>query len=189
MMELISDAIHFAVKAHDGMRRKCSDSPYVLHPMEAAVIVGTMTDDQHLISAAVLHDIVEDTMVTLDEIEEKFGKRIAELVASETENKRTHLPPESTWRIRKEESLKVLKDTEDIAVLMVWLGDKLANMRSIYREWKKEGNAMWQKYNQKDPEEQGWYYTTIADLTEKLKDYPAWQEYKTLTELVFKKGN
>ena len=48
-MELVSEAIAFAVKAHDGMRRKKSESPYILHPMEAAVIVGTMTDDQNLI--------------------------------------------------------------------------------------------------------------------------------------------
>lgn len=188
-MELVSEAIHFAVNAHDGMRRKCSDSPYILHPLEAAVIVGTMTDDQHIISAAVLHDTVEDTGVTLREIEKRFGHRVAELVGQETENKRAHLPPASTWRIRKEESLKVLKDSEDIAVLMVWLGDKLANIRSIYREWKQVGDAVWQKFNQKDPTEHGWYYTSVADLTERLKDYPAWQEYKTLIEIVFKKGN
>ena len=48
-MELVSEAIAFAVQAHDGMRRKKSDAPYILHPMEAAVIVGTMTADQHMI--------------------------------------------------------------------------------------------------------------------------------------------
>lgn len=188
-MELISKAVQFAAEVHDGMRRKQSNTPYIMHPLEAAVIVSTMTDDQHIISAAVLHDVVEDTMVTLDEIEEKFGKRITELVASETEDKRADLPPEETWRIRKEESLAVLQNTDDTAVLMVWLGDKLANMRSIYREWKQNGDDIWQKFNQKDPEQHRWYYTTIADLTEKLKDYPVWQEYKTLTQLVFKKGN
>ena len=68
-MELVSEAIAFAVKAHDGMRRKKSDAPYILHPMEAAVIVGTMTDDQNLIAAAALHDVVEDANITIDEIE------------------------------------------------------------------------------------------------------------------------
>jgi guanosine-3',5'-bis(diphosphate) 3'-pyrophosphohydrolase len=188
MMELISDAIQFAVTAHDGMRRKSGDSPYILHPLEAAVIVGTMTDDQHSIAAAVLHDTVEDADIPLREIEERFGHRVAALVRSETENKKPHLPPASTWRMRKEESLKVLEETEDTAVLMVWLGDKLANLRAIYREWKRDGDAVWQKFHQQDPAEQGWYYTAIADLTEQLKDYPAWQEYKTLTERLFKKG-
>lgn len=184
-MELVCEAIQFAAKAHDGMRRKKSASPYILHPLEAAVIVGAMTDDQEIISAAVLHDTVEDTPVTLQEIEERFGPRVAALVGSETEDKRADLPPASTWRIRKEESLQVLKDAQDIAVLMVWLGDKLANMRSFYREWKQEGDAMWQKFNQKDPAQQAWYYSTITELTKPLSAYPAWLEYKTLTERIF----
>ena len=188
MMELVSEAIVFATKAHDGMRRKKSESPYILHPMEAAVIVGTMTDDQNLIAAAALHDVVEDAGITIEEIEEKFGKRVRELVASETEDKRADLPPAETWRIRKEESLNVLKNADDVAVLMVWLGDKLANMRSFYREFKVHGNAMWQRFNQKDVKEQAWYYRSIAEYTKRLSDTSAWIEYNTLTELVFGKG-
>ena len=187
-MELVSEAIVFATKAHDGMRRKKSEAPYILHPMEAAVIVGTMTDDQHLIAAAALHDVVEDTGVTIEEVEEKFGKRVRELVQAETEDKREELPPSATWRIRKEESLEELKNAEDIAVLMVWLGDKLANMRAIYRDFKVEGNAMWQRFNQKDPAQQAWYYRSIVTLTQRLDYTSAWLEYKTLTELVFGKG-
>ena len=187
-MELVSEAIVFAVKAHDGMRRKKSEAPYILHPMEAAVIVGTMSDDQNLIAAAALHDVVEDAGITIEEVGEKFGARVRELVESETEDKRADLPPSATWRIRKEESLEVLKNTNDIGVLMVWLGDKLANMRSIYRDWKVEGNAMWQRFNQKDVNEQAWYYRSIVNLTERLSDTSAWIEYKTLTELVFGKG-
>ena len=188
-MELVSEAITFAAKAHDGMQRKKSDAPYILHPMEAAVIVGTMTDDQNLIAAAALHDVVEDTNITIHEIEEKFGKRVRELVESETEDKREDRPPAETWRIRKEESLAVLKNTDDLGVLMVWLGDKLANMRAIYRDFKVEGNAMWQRFNQKDASEQAWYYRSIVKLTERLSDNSAWLEYKTLTELVFGKGD
>ena len=188
-MELVSEAIAFAVRAHDGMRRKKSEAPYILHPMEAAVIVGTMSDDQNLIAAAALHDVVEDAGVTIEEIEEKFGKRVRELVGSETEDKRADLPPSDPWRIRKEESLAVLKNTDDIGVLMVWLGDKLANMRSIYRDWKVEGDAMWQRFNQKNVNEQAWYYSSIVKLTERLSDTSAWLEYKTLTELVFGKEN
>lgn len=189
MMELASEAIAFAVRAHDGMRRRRSNNPYILHPLEAAVIVGTMTDDQSVIAAAALHDVVEDAGITLEEVEERFGRRVRDLVAAETENKRNDLPAESTWRIRKEESLAVLRDTEDMDILMLWIGDKLANMRSIYRDHRAEGDAMWECFNQKDPKEQAWYYTTIVRLTERLSAYPAWIEYKTLTELVFGKGS
>ena len=85
-MELVSKAIEFAVKVHDGMRRKKSELPYILHPLEVAVIVGTMTSDQNVIAAAVLHDVVEDANISIDEIEQKFGKRVKELVLSETED-------------------------------------------------------------------------------------------------------
>ena len=186
-MELVSQAIIFATEAHDGMRRKKSDVPYILHPMEAAVIAGTMTDDQSVISAAVLHDVVEDAGIEIDEIEARFGKRVRELVGSETEDKRADLPPADTWRIRKEESLAALKNSDDIGVLMVWIGDKLANMRSIYRDFKAEGDAIWRKFNQKDPSEHAWYYRSIAKLTERLSDTSAWIEYKALTDIVFGK--
>ena len=52
-MELVSEAITYAVKVHDGMRRKKSGVPYILHPLEAAIIVGTLTDDQEIIAGAV----------------------------------------------------------------------------------------------------------------------------------------
>ena len=61
------------------------------------------------ICAALLHDVVEDAEISIEEVEEKFGKRVRELVESETEDKRADLPPSKTWRIRKEESLMFLK--------------------------------------------------------------------------------
>ena len=186
-MEFVSEAITFAVKAHDGMRRKKSDVPYILHPLEAAVIVSSITEDQDIISAAVLHDVVEDTDITIKEIEEKFGKRVSDLVASETENKRDNLPPSETWRIRKEETLAILENTNDMGILIVWLGDKLANMRSIYRDWKVKGNLLWEQFNQKNASEHAWYYRSIAKLTERLAETSAWIEYKTLVDIVFGK--
>ena len=186
-MELVSEAIILASKSHDGMRRKNGDAPYILHPMEAAVIVGSMSDDQRLIAAAALHDVVEDAGVSIEEVESRFGKRVRELVESETEDKRADLPPAQTWRIRKEETLAILKNTDDRDVLILWMGDKLANMRALYRVWRIEGDSMWQKFNQKDKNAQAWYYHSIVTLTERLSDTCAWIEYKTLTELVFGK--
>ena len=188
-MDKVTKAIEFAAGAHDGMERKKHKIPYILHPLEAAVIVGTMTEDKDVISAAVLHDVVEDTEITIEEIEKEFGSRVRALVESETEDKRAELPPESTWRIRKEESLEELASCGDTDVLMLWLGDKLSNMRSFYRIWKSEGDSMWQSFNQKDPLQQKWYYSRIAELTSSLKDFSAWQEYNELLKIVFGKDN
>ena len=113
MIDLVSEALVFAAKAHDGMRRRKSEIPYLLHPMEVSVIIGTMTDNQEVIAAGILHDVVEDAEICIEEIGEKFGARVMELVAYETENKREDLPPEDTWRVRKEESLEKLKNTDE----------------------------------------------------------------------------
>lgn len=185
MKDLVSEAIAFATKAHDGMRRRKSDAPYVLHPMEAAVIVGTMTDSQSVIAAAVLHDVVEDAGIKMEEIGEKFGARVMELVASETENKREDLPPEDTWRIRKEESIEKLKSTDDVEVLMLWIGDKLSNIRAIYRDFLVEGDDLWNKFHQSDIGMQAWYYRSILKYTERLSETLAWREYKTIVEKIF----
>ena len=185
MMDLVSEAIAFSTKAHDGMRRKKGTSPYILHPMEAGTIIGTMTDSQEVIAAGLLHDVVEDAGIAIEEIGERFGERVMQLVASETENKREDLPPEETWRIRKEESIEKLRTTDDIEVLMLWIGDKLSNIRAIYRDFLVEGNALWTKFHQSDVKAQEWYYRSIVKYTERLSDTLAWLEYKTLVEKIF----
>ena len=105
--------------------------------------------------------------------------------ASETENKREELPPEDTWRIRKEESIEKLKNTDDIEVLMLWIGDKLSNIRAIYRDFLVEGNKLWDKFHQSDINAQAWYYRSIMKYTDRISDSIAWVEYKTLVEKIF----
>ena len=185
MKDLVSEAIVFSTAAHDGMRRRKSQAPYILHPMEVGAIVGTMTEDQEVIAASILHDVVEDAGITLEQIGEKFGQRVMELVASETENKREELPPEETWRIRKEETLAKLRETDDMAVLMLWIGDKLSNIRAIYRDFLAEGSAVWDKFHQSDVSVQAWYYRSILDYTTRLSHTLAWIEYKSLVEQIF----
>ena len=187
-MSLFDDALSFAIEAHRGMYRKGDKIPYILHPMEAAVIAASMTQDTEIIAAALLHDTVEDTSVTLEEIKERFGSRIAELVSSETEDKREELPPDETWQIRKEESLELLRNTDDLGVKILWLSDKLSNMRSFFRKYEKCGDALWQEFNQKRKDKQFWYYNTIAELLSDLKEYEALKEYKWLITKVFEKG-
>ena len=185
MKDLVSEAIVFSAMAHDGMRRRKSEAPYILHPMEVGAIVGTLTESQEVIAASILHDVVEDAGISMEEIGEKFGARVMALVASETENKRDDLPPEETWLIRKSESLEKLRDTNDIEVLMLWIGDKLSNIRTIYRDFLIEGNAIWDKFHQSDINVQAWYYRSILKYTARLSDTLAWNEYKTLVEKIF----
>lgn len=184
-MSKLDTAMHFAIDAHAGMYRKADHLPYILHPMEVATIAATITNDEDVICAAVLHDVVEDTPHTLDEIRELFGIRVAELVASETEDKLSHLPASDTWLTRKREHLYRLNSTKDIGVHIVWIADKLANMRSFARLHKLEGERMWQHFHQHDPALHAWYYRAIAKATVDLADTDAWQRYTQLVETVF----
>ena len=88
-MELVSEAIAFAVKAHDGMRRKKSSAPYILHPREASVIVGTMTDDQNLIARhEITFERVEQAGVCTG-IEVQVNRAVVSLTHSQIANGRT----------------------------------------------------------------------------------------------------
>lgn len=184
-MDLFDRAASFAIEKHGGQIRKFSNTPYILHPFEAAAIVGTMTDDPDVLAAAVLHDTVEDTDTTLEEIEEKFGRQVALLVMTETEDKRAELPPTETWRVRKEETLLMLEHTHDLRVKMMWLGDKLSNIRSLYREMQCVGDKVWQHTNQKDPAQHEWYYRSVGACLSELKGHDAYREYMELVNRIF----
>ena len=166
MMNKIEEAIIYATVMHQGKVRKLGNTPYILHPLEVAQILSAMTDDQDVITAGILHDIVEDTDGTLDEIEKRFGERVAFLVSSESENAYPGESKDATWKRRKEESLKVLKDTDDQGVRMLWLADKLANIRSLAGGYSEHGEQIWESFHQRDPEMQHWYYRTIAEQLE-----------------------
>ena len=138
-----------------------------------------------IIAAAVLHDVVEDTAATTECIQEAFGERIAALVAAESENKREDLPAGSTWKIRKQETIDHLRDAS-IEVKMLTLGDKLSNIRSLYRDQLVYGERLWQRFNQKDKQEHYWYYKRIAECLTELKNHCAYAEYAGLVEKTFK---
>lgn len=185
MTDVLDRAIKFATEAHSGTFRKGTGIPYILHPLEVAAIVGSMTTDQEIIAAAVLHDTIEDTDITIDIIQEAFGSRVAALVDAESEDKREDAPAEDTWEIRKQETLDHLARETNVAVKMIALGDKLANIRAIHRDYYQIGDALWERFNQKDKNMQGWYYRSIYEVLEELNDYPAYKEYKRLVDEVF----
>ncbi len=184
--EVLNTAIIFATEAHRGAFRKGTSIPYILHPLEAAAIAATMTDDYEVLAAAVLHDVIEDTAVTEAELREVFGSRVAELVCAESENKRADLPAGDTWRIRKQETLDALRVEDRREVKILVLADKLSNIRSIHRDFRALGEALWERFNMKDKDQIGWYYRSIAEALEsELGETLAWKEYRGLVEETF----
>ena len=188
MYERFNEAIKFATDAHAGQLRKMTHIPYILHPMEVASVIATMTTDEDVLIAGLLHDTIEDCNVDPRVIKEKFGARVSALVQSETEDKLAERPPTETWQERKEESLLMLEHTHDRGVKILWLGDKLSNIRSFYRQHLEEGDAMYQTLNQKDPSKHAWYYRMIGVMLSELSEYPAYTEYMDLVAKVFEEG-
>lgn len=184
-MNLLDEAIIFATSAHEGQKRKMTNTPYILHPLEVAAIIATITPDLETMAAGVLHDTIEDCDVDPRVIKAKFGARVSALVQSETEDKLSERPAAETWKERKEESLLMLEHTKNPDVKILWLADKLSNMRSFYREYMKKGDAIWQSLNQKDPKMHAWYYRTIAKYLSDFSDTDAYKEYTQLVCAVF----
>lgn len=185
MSSIVDKAIHFAVKAHEGQYRKFGETPYILHPMEVSTIIATMTDDPEVIASGFLHDTVEDTPVTPEEIRTNFGPRIYQLVMSETEDKMSDRPADETWKERKQDSLLALQNTKSLDVKILWVADKLSNLRSFCREFLKRGPAIWEDTHQSDPKEQEWYYRSVLESVPELKGTFAYHEYVDCLDLLF----
>lgn len=184
-MDKISNAICYATQLFDGKYRKAEKCPAIFHSLEVAQIVQPICNDADVICAAILHDTVEDANVSISEIKERFGEKVAYLVKCETEDKLREQNPSDSWIIRKTKSLEILKEHTEIEVKVLWLGDKLSNMRSFSRLQDIEGNEMWNHFNQKNPNEQKKYYETILKELENFKDESAYKEFCFLVNKVF----
>lgn len=183
---LLDRAIIFAVRAHAGTERRGKGFPYILHPMEAASIVATITPDQELLAAAVLHDVVEDTDRTADDLRRAFGDRIADLVAAESDDPMGHLSEEDSWHARKQAAIDRLAHASRDAKIVA-LGDKLSNMRAIARDYASQGDALWNLFHAKDPKDHEWHYRGLADSLGELRDTFAYKEFLQLINQVFGK--
>ena len=182
--ELLDRAIIFAVKAHAGTERRGKGYPYIVHPLEAVEIVATMTADQELLAAAALHDTVEDTDVTVEQIRADFGERIALLVADESDEMPAGVSEEDSWHSRKQAAIDRLTRASHDAK-MVALGDKLSNMRAIARDYAMQGDALWNLFHVKERRDHEWHYRGLADALRELDGTFAFQEFEQLINKVF----
>jgi len=145
----------FAQKAHEGQMRKGATIPYITHPILVAKRLEEIAASDELVAAGYLHDVVEDTPVTIEAIEKEFGSRVAYLVACHTEDK------SKSWQVRKQHTIDTVKNAEkEVKHLIV--ADKLDNLLSIEKDINQQGDSIWEKFNA-DFDQQKWYYQSIAE--------------------------
>lgn len=180
---MLDEAMEFAAKAHEGQFRKGTKRPYIVHPVEVGDIVASMTKDEEIICAAVLHDTIEDCEgVTEEVLRQRFGERVSSLVAEESEDK------SKTWLERKSATIRRL-GTASMELKMIGLADKLSNIRDINRDYPVLGEELWNRFRMKNKEAIGWYYKEIRDvLREEFQGVAAYEEYCMLVEKNFGSG-
>lgn len=186
--ELLDRAIVFAVQAHHNSERRGKGFPYIVHPLEAVEIVATITPDQELLAAAALHDTVEDTDVTVEQIRAAFGDRIANLVHAESDQINGELfngeNEEQTWHARKQAAIdRLAKAPHDAKIVAI--GDKLSNMRAIWRDYQVKGDELWKIFHCSDKAAHEWHYRGLAESLKELEDTFAYKEFVRLIDEVF----
>jgi (p)ppGpp synthase/HD superfamily hydrolase len=157
MIDLVDRAIGFAARAHQGQHRKIGDVPYIAHPVAVAMILQRMGCDETIVAAGLLHDTVEDTSVTLEQIRHQFGDEVASIVAGCTE-----LPKrKNKWETRKRHMIATLRDAP-LAVKLVSAADKYHNLsHTLYNE-RISGPNVWRSFG-RGKQQQAWYYRSVLE--------------------------
>jgi guanosine-3',5'-bis(diphosphate) 3'-pyrophosphohydrolase len=128
-MELLLNAVDLAVRAHNNQKRKYTFDPYIVHPIEVARMVASVTSKEEVIAAAILHDTIEDTEVTFEVIEKVCGRSVAELVNMVSEISKPH---DGNRQIRKEIDKEHYAKASPSAKT-IKLADIIDNSRSIMK--------------------------------------------------------
>lgn len=182
----LDKAINFAVKAHGGVERRGKGFPYIVHPLEALAIVATLTKDQEMLAAAVLHDVVEDTEYTEEDIRKEFGDRVAKLVASESDLVIEGKSESESWKDRKQFAIDRLKKLDRDGKIVA-IGDKLSNARAMLMDYETLGEELWNKFHVTDPKLHKWHYEGLLNSLSELSDTFAYREFKEIVEKLFAK--
>ena len=177
MTEKYFEAIRFATEKHKNQIRKIAPFPYMVHIYEVVQILRENGADEETLIGAILHDTVEDTGTSLDEIRERFGDNIATLVDYVTENKK--MP----YVERKHEHAQRLA-RGPVKAKMIKCADSLSNLRAIYLDEKYMGEEMWNAFNSSKENIQTHYYYSIKAF-EEVKDTKMYKELVKYFKLTF----
>ncbi|MCX7695665.1 MAG: HD domain-containing protein [Caloramator sp.] len=188
-------ALKIAWDVHKDQKRKGSCAPYIIHPVEVAVILLENGGDDDLVTAGLLHDTLEDITSGRTEllklIKSNFSKRVVDIVLYVTEQEKlllnrslTRSEKINTWRKRKQEAIEKLKNAS-IDVKMVSCADKLSNIRSMVEDYNSMSDKLWSMFNA-GYDEQKWYYLEVLNVFSDLKAYQMYKELQDKINYLFK---
>ncbi|NIO09688.1 MAG: HD domain-containing protein [Deltaproteobacteria bacterium] len=166
MSQRIFQAVEFAAKAHSGQFRKGTRVPYLIHPLGVARILIESGSSEDVVLAGLLHDTVEDSTTSLDDVRSEFGGEVARLVEMVSEPRKS-----DPWEKRKQHTLDVLESLP-LEAVYVSLADKLDNIRDMRADYEKLGDDVFLRFN-RSKDQQEWYYRSLADVfSKRISDEP-----------------
>lgn len=170
-------ALNFASWAHRHQYRKGTQIPYISHPVAVMLIVETMTDNEDVRIAALLHDVLEDAAdeVSVELLRQKFGSTVTHLVQAVTKRRDLH-----SWEQRADDYLARLAQAES-EVAMIVLADKLHNLQSTLDDYDAIGDQVWQRFRTGYTGQLWWYERICEQLSQQL---PYLEQLESLTAMV-----
>lgn len=177
----IEDAIYFATKAHKGQKRKLENIDMIFHPFTVGMMLQRNGCDENIVSAGILHDVVEDTQYSFDDIENEFGKEIRNYVYDASEPDKT-----LEWKKRKEHTIEHIKQAPLGSKLIVAC-DKINNLEDLLDNIKKNGKERAFKILYGNENMQKWYYSNVYNscIYGVDENNPIFKRYKEILEKIF----
>ncbi len=182
-MNILKQAKDFAIKAHHGQYRKTEkDKPMIIHPINVAEILKEYGFDDNVIAAGYLHDVVEDTKYTIEDIKQNFNEDIASLVEGASEPDKT-----LSWKERKTHTIESVSKL-DLRHKAVIVADKINNLEDLDRLLNLDKNFTFDSFNG-DYDSQKWYYTTLYEKISENETHPIFNRLKMVVENIFNQDN
>lgn len=168
----ISRAVAFAANAHMTQKRKGTDRPYIYHPLKTMDYLAQMNVGDDLIIAGVLHDVLEDTAVTYEELVSEFGESVARLVKSHSEDK------SKSWKDRKMHTIDLCANAH-LDVRLLIMADTMANLYDTCKDIQEVGDDLWKRFKTTKNKQSWYYYSKILALEDGIAEkYPV--QYREL---------
>ncbi len=172
--DIIEKAFLLALRAHEGQMRKDAPTPYVVHPVRVAILLARYGLPDEVIAAGLVHDVVEDTSVSLEDVRRELGDTVAPLVAPVTHD--DTLP----WVGKKKAYIEAVRAASD-ETKAIATADKIANAESLLAAHLREGSAVWRYFNA-GKEKKLWFEESMLAMLQESWQHPLVEEYARLVE-------